>query len=74
MARNRARACSVMCRVSSICTPGASSSESMLRPWSDTGMKVVGISGTNASEATNNAPAIPSVFQRCCKALSTHAR
>jgi len=69
-----ARARSDTCAVSSIGVPGGNSSESMLRPWSDTGMKVVGMNGISASEPMNSSVATPSVFQRLRNAVSTQPR
>ena len=60
--------------VSSIGVPGGSSMDSMLRPWSDTGMKVVGMNGISASEPKNISVAMPSVFQRLRRAVSTQPR
>ena len=74
MAARRSRACSVTATVSSIGVPGGSSMLRLLRPWSEVGMKVVGMNGTIASDSTNNPNAIHSVRARCRSAASTQPR
>jgi hypothetical protein len=71
---SRARASSATRAVSSIGVPGGSSTLRLLRPRSVNGMKVVGMNGTSASEATNSASAVHSVRPRWRSETSTQPR
>ena len=74
MSFSSARARSLTAVVSCRRVPGGSSRLRLLRPRSEKGMKVAGISGTMASEAKNRPVAIHSVRARWRSAASTQPR